>query len=126
MRDVHTVIVTHSHFDHFGGAARFAKETGAKIVAHRRFSVGPFPATTEPEVSVDDLAAHHRHAHGAPADHEDELPETLQAAIDDAHAILERARVSGRSPWGGARRGRRSSRGCASASRAGSAGPSHP
>jgi glyoxylase-like metal-dependent hydrolase (beta-lactamase superfamily II) len=103
MRDVHTVIVTHSHFDHFGGAARIAKETGAKIVAHRRFSVGPFPAPSVPEVSVDDLAAHHRHVHGAPDEHEEELPETLQAAIDDAHAILERARVSGRSPWGGAR-----------------------
>jgi glyoxylase-like metal-dependent hydrolase (beta-lactamase superfamily II) len=104
MRDVHTVIVTHSHADHFGGAARIAKETGAKIVAHRRFSVGPFAAaTSEPEVSVDDLAAHHRHAHGAPVDHEDELPEALQAAIDDAHAILERARTSGLTPWGGAR-----------------------
>src|SRR5262245_54745515 len=103
MRDVHTVIVTHSHFDHFGGAARIAKETGAKIVAHRRFSVGPFPAPTVPEVSVDDLAAHHRHAHGVPDEHEDELPETLQTAIDDAHAILERSRASGRSPWGGLR-----------------------
>ena len=101
---MHTVIVTHSHFDHFGGAARFAKETGAQIVAHRRFSFGPFPTTQEPEVSVDDLAAHHRHAHGAPADEpEDELPEALQTAIDDAHAILERARSAGRTPWGGQR-----------------------
>ncbi len=100
--DVHTVIVTHSHPDHFGGAARFARETGAQIVAHRRFSFGPF--MQEPEVSVDDLAAHHRHAHGAPVDDaEDVLSESLQAAIDDAHAILERARSAGRTPWGGAR-----------------------
>ena len=28
---VHTVIVTHSHPDHFGGAVRFAKEAGARI-----------------------------------------------------------------------------------------------
>jgi glyoxylase-like metal-dependent hydrolase (beta-lactamase superfamily II) len=106
MPDVHTVIVTHSHPDHFGGAARFAKETGAQIVAHRSFSFGPFPTTSEPEVSVDDLAAHHRHAHGhgdPGADPDDLLPETLQTAIDDAHAILERARSSGRTPWGGAR-----------------------
>src|SRR5258706_2076752 len=103
-RDVHTVIVTHSHPDHFGGAARFAREAGAQIVAHRRFSFGPFPTAQEPEVSVDDLAAHHRHAHGDPGpDAEDELPETLQAAIDDAHAILERSRSSGRTPWGGTR-----------------------
>src|SRR5262249_33729142 len=101
-RDVHTVIVTHSHPDHFGGAARFAREVGAEIVAHRRFAFGP--AAQEPEVSVDDLAAHHRHAHGTSADEpEDVLPEALQAAIDDAHTILERARSSGRTPWGGTR-----------------------
>jgi glyoxylase-like metal-dependent hydrolase (beta-lactamase superfamily II) len=102
-RDVHTVIVTHSHPDHFGGAARFAREADAQIVAHRRFSFGPFPTTSEPEVSVDDLAAHHRHAHGDPGDPDDELSETLQAAIDDAQSILERSRSSGRTPWGGSR-----------------------
>jgi glyoxylase-like metal-dependent hydrolase (beta-lactamase superfamily II) len=102
-RDVHTVIVTHSHPDHFGGAARFAREAGAQIVAHRRFSFGPFPTASEPEVSVDDLAAHHRHAHGDPGDPEVDLPETLQTAIDDAQAILARARSSGRTPWGGSR-----------------------
>ena len=39
-RHVHTVIVTHSHPDHFGGAARFAKESGADVVAHHSFSFG--------------------------------------------------------------------------------------
>jgi glyoxylase-like metal-dependent hydrolase (beta-lactamase superfamily II) len=34
---VHTVIVTHSHPDHFGGAAQLRKETGADIVAHTSF-----------------------------------------------------------------------------------------
>ena len=34
-KDVHTVIVTHSHPDHFGCAVRVAKESGAKVVAHR-------------------------------------------------------------------------------------------
>ena len=38
-RDVHTVIVTHSHPDHFGGAARFAAETGCKVIAHATFRV---------------------------------------------------------------------------------------
>ncbi len=103
-RHVHTVIVTHSHPDHFGGAARFAKECGSKVVAHRRFSFGPFSQTEEPEVSVDDLAAHHRHAHGEPDDaEEDDLPETLRDAIRDAHAILEHSRSVGRTPWGGER-----------------------
>jgi len=103
-RDVHTVIVTHSHPDHFGGAARFAKETGAAIVAHHRFQFGPFGPTGEPEVSVEDLAAHHRHSHGGPlGGEEDPLPEGFQSAIDDAQAILEQARSAGRTPWGGPR-----------------------
>ena len=57
-RHVHTVIVTHSHPDHFGCAARFAKESGARVVAHRSFRFGPAPPGHEaPEVSVDDLTA---------------------------------------------------------------------
>ena len=43
VKDVHTVIVTHSHPDHFGGAARLAKESGAKVVGHSNFSFGPAP-----------------------------------------------------------------------------------
>ncbi|MFQ5417643.1 MAG: MBL fold metallo-hydrolase, partial [Myxococcota bacterium] len=58
-RHVHTVIVTHSHPDHFGGAARFAKESGSVVVAHHSFSVGAVqPAAALPEVSVDDLEVH--------------------------------------------------------------------
>ncbi|HVX18932.1 MAG TPA: MBL fold metallo-hydrolase [Acidimicrobiales bacterium] len=34
---VHTVIVTHSHHDHFGGAPQLAKDTGADIVTHESF-----------------------------------------------------------------------------------------
>lgn len=34
---VHTVVVTHSHPDHFGGAARLRAETGAEIITHRAF-----------------------------------------------------------------------------------------
>ena len=34
---VHTVIVTHSHPDHFGGAARLREESGADILTHRSF-----------------------------------------------------------------------------------------
>jgi glyoxylase-like metal-dependent hydrolase (beta-lactamase superfamily II) len=35
--DVHTVIVTHSHPDHFGSAGRLAYEAGADLVTERRF-----------------------------------------------------------------------------------------
>ncbi|MDH4074690.1 MAG: MBL fold metallo-hydrolase [Acidimicrobiia bacterium] len=34
---VHTVIVTHSHPDHFGQARRFQRKVGAEIVTHQRF-----------------------------------------------------------------------------------------
>ena len=36
-RNVHTVIVTHSHPDHFGGADKLRSVTGAEVVTHRSF-----------------------------------------------------------------------------------------
>jgi glyoxylase-like metal-dependent hydrolase (beta-lactamase superfamily II) len=36
-RDVHTVVVTHSHPDHFGGAGRLRDEHGASVLTHRTF-----------------------------------------------------------------------------------------
>lgn len=35
--DVHTAIITHSHFDHFGGAERLREEAGADILTHESF-----------------------------------------------------------------------------------------
>ncbi|MGH0032371.1 MAG: MBL fold metallo-hydrolase [Myxococcota bacterium] len=103
--DVHTVVVTHSHPDHFGCAVRFAKESGAKIVAHRSFHFGPYAAADEPDVCVDELALHHRHTHG-PDDEDDdegEIPESLREAVEEANRILLRARAEGTTPWGGER-----------------------
>jgi glyoxylase-like metal-dependent hydrolase (beta-lactamase superfamily II) len=37
VRDVHTVVVTHSHPDHFGTAGRLAHEAGAELVTHSAF-----------------------------------------------------------------------------------------
>ncbi len=37
LRRVHTVVITHSHPDHFGGAGLLAEESGATIVASDRF-----------------------------------------------------------------------------------------
>lgn len=58
-KDVHTVLITHSHPDHFGGAQRFVKEFGATVVAHRsfRFGLAKSIVEREPEVSVEDLDA---------------------------------------------------------------------
>jgi len=38
LRDVHTVVVTHSHPDHFGGAGRIRREAGADVLTHRSFT----------------------------------------------------------------------------------------
>ncbi len=44
---VHTVVVTHSHPDHFGNAGLLAQETGADIVAFERFRTFFDPAETD-------------------------------------------------------------------------------
>ncbi len=36
---IHTVVITHSHPDHFGGAARLRDETGADILTHASFKL---------------------------------------------------------------------------------------
>ena len=36
-KDVHTVVVTHSHPDHFGGAGRMRDTYGAEVISHRSF-----------------------------------------------------------------------------------------
>lgn len=44
---IHSVVVTHSHPDHFGGAARVRRETGADIVTHETFRLWWDPAEQE-------------------------------------------------------------------------------
>lgn len=83
-RDVHTVLITHSHPDHFGGAARLQREAGARVIAHQRFAFEPVQAA-RPEVSVDDLVAQTS---------DDE---------DSEHARRETVPWAGRTPWGGQR-----------------------
>jgi glyoxylase-like metal-dependent hydrolase (beta-lactamase superfamily II) len=39
LKRVHTVVVTHSHPDHYGGAGRLRKEASAEIVGHHSFRV---------------------------------------------------------------------------------------
>jgi glyoxylase-like metal-dependent hydrolase (beta-lactamase superfamily II) len=54
LRRVHTVIVTHSHPDHFGAAGWVRHETGADIVTHRRFRLMWDPSEP-PDVDVEDM-----------------------------------------------------------------------
>jgi glyoxylase-like metal-dependent hydrolase (beta-lactamase superfamily II) len=102
-RDIHTVIISHSHPDHLGCATRFVRESGARVVAYHSFQFGPYTAPPTPEVSVDDLTAHHLHAHGAPEADAPPVAEALESALDESRAILERAQAAGRTPWGGKR-----------------------
>ena len=91
VKDVHTVIVTHSHPDHFGGATRFVKQAGAKVIAHDafRFGVVAEAHSHEPEVSVDDLAAQQeREREGTPSA---KGPEGAMPKMDR----------NARTPWGG-------------------------
>lgn len=37
LQNVHTAILTHSHFDHFGGAGRLRELASAEVVAHKSF-----------------------------------------------------------------------------------------
>ena len=83
-RDVHTVLVSHSHPDHFGGAARLQRESGARVIAHQRFSFAPAQAS-KPEVSVDDLTA-----------------QSATEALEPSSNI-PLAPWYGRTPWGGER-----------------------
>jgi glyoxylase-like metal-dependent hydrolase (beta-lactamase superfamily II) len=96
VRHVHTVLVTHSHPDHFGSAARLAREAGARVVAHRTFSFGPADSSParQPEVSVDDLAAGSHGSGGEPSSEEPEDRRTQEAL-----AVFARRRT----PWGGER-----------------------
>ena len=49
-RHVHTVVITHSHIDHFGGANAFAR-AGARVVTHRAFQNWWDPS---PDVELDE------------------------------------------------------------------------
>lgn len=83
VRDVHTVMVTHSHPDHFGCAGRLANEAGAELVTHAAFRLlfGRNDPCTDPT---------HDHAN----DHDLGLD---ASDIPTGNPFLEPT------PWGGAR-----------------------
>jgi glyoxylase-like metal-dependent hydrolase (beta-lactamase superfamily II) len=64
---VHTVVVTHSHPDHFGSAGRLAKEAGADLVTHQAFQTW----MSRPHRCTD---ASHDHGEGEPCDDDQEAP----------------------------------------------------
>ena len=60
VRRVHTVVVTHSHPDHFGGAGWVRRESGADIVTHRQFRL-LWDVADPPDVDVEEAAEFSRH-----------------------------------------------------------------
>ena len=87
-RHIHTVFITHSHPDHFGGAVRIHKESGARIVAHRAFHFGG-PARGHVKHTGPDAHVHGSHDHHS------------EASVDDlvAHMeLLERDRRRSQNP----------------------------
>jgi glyoxylase-like metal-dependent hydrolase (beta-lactamase superfamily II) len=101
VKNVHTVVVTHSHPDHFGGAGRIAREAGAKLVTHNAFSTwtvrGPSPqrALTEGEARRVEMEA------AAVAQSVDVNPDELPT-INDPDVVHDDtdAREPTSSPWG--------------------------
>lgn len=107
LRDIHTVVVTHSHPDHFGGAGRIGREAGAQIITHHAFSTwtvkGPSPqrALSEGEARrlETEAAAYAQTVDVAP----DELPTIADPDVvrDDTEETEETSRPWGTlTPWG--------------------------
>ena len=94
LKHVHTVVVTHSHPDHFGGATRFVRESGARVIGHRNFRFG-MPSAATPEVSAEHLGAEKP---AAEAESEAGKPASAAAAGNRALGTW-----GGPTPWGGTR-----------------------
>ena len=94
---VHTVLVTHSHPDHFGGAGRLRAEHGCEVVAHSGFAT-PFDRG---EAVVDDdlLVLDEEPDPANPLDDDQDRPNLLGEVLfgeGDLPQIPAR-----RTPWGG-------------------------
>ncbi|MDD9938528.1 MAG: MBL fold metallo-hydrolase [Myxococcales bacterium] len=108
VRHVHTVLITHSHPDHFGGAGRFAAEAESRVIAHRDFTLfGRKAGEGVPEWSVEDLDAqrmqhahHHDHTHGHT--HDPRGPQAVtEGQSEEEPAWLAEPGERPPTPWGG-------------------------
>ena len=94
VEDCHTVVVTHSHPDHFGGASRVLDRSEGKLVAHHAFHLG-MAAPPKPEVAVDDLRTHEHAESGL------RVPEDSARAHAHKPFTPQRSLKRGPTPWGG-------------------------
>lgn len=112
VKDVHTVIVTHSHPDHFGGAGRIAKTSGARLITHHSFATwtvkGPNATTTISRHEAEELelvaATVAQDTDALPELRPDEIP-TIADEPDIVHDDTDEReptsmRWGTRTPWG--------------------------
>ncbi len=96
---VHTIIVTHSHPDHFGAAGRFSHEYGSELITHRNFRMW-WDIDEEDEDPLEPMAQ-------AGADRGGENPAGADlagadsAGVDSADEIRGNGNPRGQTPWGG-------------------------
>lgn len=99
IRDVHTVIVTHSHPDHFGAAGRIRAESGAEVITHDDFRLWwdaaeeQFDEIEHVHAPDENAEALDRHRHGLLHGHRHGRHERPVGPNDPM-------------PWGGGDRGR--------------------
>jgi glyoxylase-like metal-dependent hydrolase (beta-lactamase superfamily II) len=105
LKDIHTVIVTHSHPDHFGGAGRIKHEAGAELITHKAFTtwsldrrsatLSTLDAERLEQEAIDEAAAYTGPSF-------EELP-ALAGDADEFTVEDQRQSVpwGGATPWGG-------------------------
>ncbi len=106
VKNIHTVVVTHSHPDHFGNAGRIAKESGAELVAHHAFSTWTVKGPSE-QRALSESEARRAEADIAQLAVElnrspDDFPTIEEAAKDDPDVIHDdtEAQETTARPWG--------------------------
>lgn len=62
LRRVHTIMITHSHPDHFGNAARIADVAGADVLAHNSFQIWWTPDNHTEAILDDEMRDRHQAA----------------------------------------------------------------
>jgi len=110
VKDIHTVIVTHSHPDHFGGAGRIKREAGAHIVTHKAFTTWSLEESNRRNRLPTEKEAEEAERIAAAAAQAldiggEEIP-TIADHVDDYEGDVLRedpteAQQAGSVPWGG-------------------------
>jgi glyoxylase-like metal-dependent hydrolase (beta-lactamase superfamily II) len=111
VKDVHTVIVTHSHPDHFGSAGRIKKEAGAQLVTHKAFTTWSLDRKGKGTLSAAEAERLEQQAIDEAAGYTGPSLEELPAMVGDDLALdditVEHQRQSvpwgGATPWGGSK-----------------------